>query len=221
MKSKKAFWVALGLAAVLILVIAVSLSSDPSQSTAPEHFSKNTDSDTDWSDDMSGSRPSDAEDMADMADEDSSSASAADKSEQQEKFLRALRTLQANSQAIARAGDFSFRQRLQNNDRTFQGMMANSQAFNATQAARVEQSQINARNTEDAMHAGAQQTINSVLDQQQYVNPYNGQIITLGNQFNRAWAANDGSLAGTTGNADPNDYTVPGSPAYTQAPTRY
>ncbi len=141
--------------------------------------------------------------------------------EQQNNFLRALQTMHANSQPIARAGDASFRQRLQNSDRAFQAMMANSRAFNGAQAERFERSQVIARGNEDVMHRGAQQTINFALDQQQYVNPYNGQIITASNQFNRVWAAHDGSLAGTTGNADPNDYTVPGSPAFTQAPTRY
>jgi hypothetical protein len=77
MKSKKALWVALGLAAVLILVIAANLSSGPSPSAARDHFSKDTDSDTNWPDDASASRRSDADDMADQ---DSSSVSAAGKS---------------------------------------------------------------------------------------------------------------------------------------------
>lgn len=141
--------------------------------------------------------------------------------EQQNSFLRALRTMNANARAIARASDVSFRQRLQNSDRAFQGMMANSRAFNAAQEERFEHGQDIARANEDRMRAGAQQTINFALDQQQYVNPYNGHIITASNQFNRVWAASDGSLAGTTGNADPNQYTAPGSPAYTQVPTRY
>jgi hypothetical protein len=142
-------------------------------------------------------------------------------SDQQAKFLRALQTMHANSQAIARAGDVSFRQRLQNSDTAFQAMMANSRASNANRAERFELSQVNVAAKEDAMHAGAQQTINFALDQQQYNDPYNGRIITASNQFNRVWAASDGSLAGTTGNADPNDYAAPGSPALTQAPTRY
>lgn len=141
--------------------------------------------------------------------------------ERQNNFLQELQTMHANQQAIAMASDISFRQRLQNSDRAFQGMMANSRAFNAAQEERFQQSQINVAAKENIMHAGAQQTINFALDQQQYVNPYNGQIINASNQFNRVWAAGDGSLAGTTGNADPNQYTAPGSPTYTQAPTRY
>jgi hypothetical protein len=136
----------------------------------------------------------------------------------QQKFVQALQTMRVNAQVIARASDESFRQRLKSSDQAFQGMMANSRAFNAAQQNRFDRSQANARAQEDAMDNSARQTVNFALDQQQYTNPYNGQIITASNQFNRVWASSDGSiLAGTTGNEDPNNYTVPGAPTLTQA----
>jgi hypothetical protein len=136
----------------------------------------------------------------------------------QQKFVQQLQTMRANAQVIARVSDESFRQRLKASDQAFQGMMANSRAFNARQEQRFQTSQSNARAQEDSLDRSARQTENFALDQQQYTNPYNGQIITASNQFNRVWASSDGSiLAGTTGNENPNDYTAPGAPTLTQA----
>jgi hypothetical protein len=135
----------------------------------------------------------------------------------QQRFLQALRTYRANAQTLQWVASEDFRRRTQNSDTAFKAMMANSQAFNAAQADRFRRSQDNIQATEEATRQGAQRTVDFALDQRRYTSPYDGRTITASNEFNRVWAASDGSLAGTTGNADPNSVTAPGSPTFTQA----
>jgi hypothetical protein len=136
---------------------------------------------------------------------------------QMQRFLQMLQSLRSNAAVIDKISWENYHQTMLNNDRAFQGMMANSRAFNAAQADRSELSRARINGMEDATRRGAQQTIDFALDQQRYTNPYNGKTITASNEFNRVWAGPDGTLAGTTGNADPNDFTAPGSPVLTQA----
>jgi hypothetical protein len=100
-------------------------------------------------------------------------------------------------------------------------MVANNNAFNASQEQKFQTSQANTKAKLDLMHNDALRTEDFALDQHTYTDSYNGRTITASNQFDQAWSAPDGSLAGTTGNADPNDYTAPGSQTYRPAERQY
>ena len=136
---------------------------------------------------------------------------------QMQRFMQALQSMRSNAATFNEDSWRNYHQAQLNNDHVFQGMIANSRAFNAAQADNFQRSQARIKGMEDTTERGVRQTINFALDQQQYTNPYNGQTITASNEFNRVWAGPDGTLAGTTGNADPNDFTAPGSPVLTQA----
>jgi hypothetical protein len=136
---------------------------------------------------------------------------------QMQNFRQRLQSMRANAAQIESISWQNYHQTMLNNDRAFQGMMANSRAFNAAQADRFQRSQAVIHDQEDGMHRSARKTEDFALDQQRYTNPYNGKTITASNEFNRVWAGPDGTLAGTTGNADPNDFTAPGAPVLTQA----
>ncbi|HMG86642.1 MAG TPA: hypothetical protein VK574_13005 [Terracidiphilus sp.] len=137
---------------------------------------------------------------------------------QMQNFMHRLQSLRGDAAQIERISWESYHQTMLNNDRAFQGMMANSRAFNAAQADQFQRSQAVIHEQEDAMGRSARKTEDFALDQRRYPNPYNGKMVTASNEFNRVWAAPDGTLAGTTGNVDPNDFTAPGSPVLTQLP---
>ena len=72
------------------------------------------------------------------------------------------------------------------------------------------------------MHNDALRTEDfALVYQHTYTDSYNNRTITASNQFNQVWSAPHGSLAGTTGNADPNDYTAPGAQTYKPAERQY
>lgn len=136
-------------------------------------------------------------------------------------FLQQLQFLRKSEEVLDAASSDAQRQRMLNSDRAFQSMVANNNAFNASQEQRFQASQTNIKAKLDLMHNDALRTEDFALDQHTYTDSYNNRTITASNQFNQVWSAPDGSLAGTTGNADPNDYTAPGAQTYKPAERQY
>ena len=79
-------------------------------------------------------------------------------------------------------------------------MVANNNAFNASQEQRFQASQTNIKAKLDLMHNDVLRTEDfALLDTSKTpvnTDSYNNRTITVSNQFNQVWSAPDGSLAG-------------------------
>lgn len=129
-------------------------------------------------------------------------------------FVTILQQQNFRAQAMQAASDANFRQMMRNNDIFFQGLMAKSQAFNANLQHGTDLSIARARAATNYMQYTAHQTVLYALDQREYLNPNNGQIVNASNRYNQVWGSTDGSMVvGTYGRENPNDYTAPGTPA--------
>jgi hypothetical protein len=128
--------------------------------------------------------------------------------------MQIVRDRQASQAAIAASwNNFNAMQR--SNQAFYNQLSESNRQFNQNMAAQGQRSMAQAQSQQNARDAEAHRWINFAGDKADYINPANGQAVTLSNRYANTFFSQDGSTAIQTNGFNPND--VPGSSVWTQS----
>lgn len=131
---------------------------------------------------------------------------------------RVAQDMQANFNKFEVANNAQFQANLKANQAAFDQRIQNQKQFDANLRQKTDNFLAQDRAHQDAMDAQAHKVALWANDQQEFVNPNNGQVIQASNQYNHQWISSDGStlIQVNDHTYDPNGVVYPVSQSWSE-----